>query len=79
MVYHISAKKIVKDLMITLNKYRINYRIDIKNINKKQPELYNKKQFELYNKKQLELYNKKQLELYNKNIIIFINDEKNNK
>ena len=42
MVYHISAKKIVKDLMITLNKYRIDYRIDIKNINKKQSELYNK-------------------------------------
>ena len=66
MVYHISAKKIVKDIMITLNKYRIDYRIDIKNINKKQSELYNKN------------INKKQSELYNKNIIIFIN-EKNNK
>ena len=78
MVYHISAKKIVKDIMITLNKYRIDYRIDIKNINKKQSELYNKN----INKKQSELYNKninkKQSELYNKNIIIFIN-EKNNK
>ena len=42
MIHNILTKKIIKDLIKTLNKHKINYRIDIKNVKYKINNLYNK-------------------------------------
>ena len=42
MIHNILTKKIIKDLVKILNKHKINYRVDIKNINHKRNNLYNK-------------------------------------
>ena len=36
------AKKVIKDLIKTLNKYDMNYRVNIKDINIKNNKLFNK-------------------------------------
>lgn len=42
MMQNMIAKKVIKDLIKTLNKYNMNYRLNIKDINIKNNKLFNK-------------------------------------
>ena len=42
MMQNMITKKVIKDLIKTLNKYNMNYRVNIKNINIKNNKLFNK-------------------------------------
>ena len=42
MMQNMITKKVIKDIIKTLNKYNMNYRVNIKNINIKNNKLFNK-------------------------------------
>ena len=62
MMQNMIAKKVIKDLIKTLNKYDMNYRLNIKDINIKNNKLFNKNIVISMNVKQIinnYIYNRK--------------------